>query len=133
MEKAIEAGNVTDAGTKGVVSKLHTILRPYVLRRLKADVEKQLPAKKEHVVHCRLSKRQRFLYDEFMSRAETREKLSSGNFLSISNCLMQLRKACPLPLRLLNQRSDRLLFDLAGLQPPRPLRDSTHPILLRLV
>lgn len=92
LEQAIEAGDVSNAGSKGVVDKLHTILRPHVLRRLKADVEKQLPAKREHVVYCRLSKRQRFLYDEFLTRSETREKLASGNFLSISNCLMQLRK-----------------------------------------
>lgn len=92
LEKAIEAGDVTDSGSKGVVDKLHTILRPYVLRRLKSEVEKGLPAKREHVVYCRLSKRQRFLYDEFMSRAETREKLSSNDVLTISNCLMKLRK-----------------------------------------
>jgi helicase SWR1 len=92
LERAIEAGDVTDSGSKGVVDKLHMILRPYVLRRLKSEVEKGLPAKREHVVYCRLSKRQRFLYDEFMSRAETREKLSSNNVLTISNCLMKLRK-----------------------------------------
>lgn len=85
---------MTDSGSKGIVDKLHMILRPYVLRRLKADVEKSLPAKREHDIECRLSKRQRFLYDEFMSRAETREKLSSNNVLTISNCLMKLRKVC---------------------------------------
>lgn len=30
---------------KQLVSKLHGILRPFILRRLKADVAKQLPAK----------------------------------------------------------------------------------------
>ena len=39
--------------------RLHAILRPFLLRRLKADVEKSLPPKTEHVVRCRLSKRQR--------------------------------------------------------------------------
>lgn len=56
-----------------------------------------MPAKHEHVVYCRLSKRQRFLYDDFMSRAQTKETLSSGNFMSIINCLMQLRKVCNHP------------------------------------
>ena len=45
------------------------VLRPFLLRRLKSEVEKQLPQKYEHVVKCRLSKRQRFLYEDFMSRA----------------------------------------------------------------
>ncbi|ODV61924.1 chromatin-remodeling protein SWR1 ASCRUDRAFT_18658, partial [Ascoidea rubescens DSM 1968] len=95
VNRLIESEN--DSSTKEIVNKLHQILRPYLLRRLKADVEKQMPAKYEHVVYCRLSKRQRFLYDDFMSRAKTKETLSSGNFLSIINCLMQLRKVCNHP------------------------------------
>ncbi len=56
-----------------------------------------MPAKYEHVEFCRLSKRQRELYDGFLGRADTRETLSSGNYLSIINCLMQLRKVCNHP------------------------------------
>lgn len=82
---------------KKQISELQTVLRPYLLRRLKADVEKQMPAKYEHVEICRLSKRQRQLYDGFMSRAQTKETLASGNYLSIINCLMQLRKVCNHP------------------------------------
>lgn len=98
VEQILEHGRETmDDEAKRVVTKLHTVLRPYILRRLKADVEKQMPAKYEHVVYCRLSKRQRFLYDGFMSRAQTKETLASGNYLSIINCLMQLRKVCNHP------------------------------------
>lgn len=92
--------NVTsrlDDETKNLVARLHQVLRPYLLRRLKRDVEKQMPGKYEHIVYCRLSKRQRYLYDDFMSRAKTKETLASGNFLSIINCLMQLRKVCNHP------------------------------------
>ncbi|GBP97775.1 Helicase SRCAP [Eumeta japonica] len=52
-----------------IVRRLHKVLRPF-LRRLKADVERQMPRKYEHVLLCRLSKRQRYLYDDFMSRAK---------------------------------------------------------------
>ncbi len=98
VEQILEHGKDTmDDEAKQIVSKLHKVLRPYLLRRLKADVEKQMPAKYEHVVYCRLSKRQRYLYDGFMSRAQTRETLASGNYLSIINCLMQLRKVCNHP------------------------------------
>jgi helicase SWR1 len=86
-----------DDEARAIISKLHKVLRPYLLRRLKADVEKQMPAKYEHVEFCRLSKRQRELYDGFLSRTETRETLSGGNYLSIINCLMQLRKVCNHP------------------------------------
>ncbi|TLD14664.1 hypothetical protein PspLS_11096 [Pyricularia sp. CBS 133598] len=86
-----------DDEARAIISKLHKVLRPYLLRRLKADVEKQMPAKYEHVELCRLSKRQRELYDGFLSRSDTRETLSGGNYLSIINCLMQLRKVCNHP------------------------------------
>ncbi|KAJ5558102.1 Helicase swr1 [Penicillium sp. DV-2018c] len=98
VEQILEHGRETmDEEAKGVITKLHTVLRPYLLRRLKADVEKQMPGKYEHVVYCRLSKRQRYLYDGFMSMAQTKETLASGNFLSIIHCLMQLRKVCNHP------------------------------------
>lgn len=97
MDKAVESGEVIDEEMLATVNKLHTLLRPFILRRLKADVEKQLPGKFEHVVHCRLSKRQRFLYDEFMSRASTKEALTSGGYLGVVNTLMQLRKVCNHP------------------------------------
>ncbi|KAF2751194.1 hypothetical protein M011DRAFT_463934 [Sporormia fimetaria CBS 119925] len=86
-----------DAEAQKIVKKLHEVLRPYLLRRLKADVEKQMPAKYEHVVYCKLSKRQRQLYDGFMGRASTKQILSSGNYMSIINCLMSLRKVCNHP------------------------------------
>ncbi|KAM0258598.1 hypothetical protein ACHAQJ_003769 [Trichoderma viride] len=86
-----------DDEAKAIIGKLHKVLRPYLLRRLKADVEKQMPAKYEHVEFCRLSKRQRELYDGFLARNDTRNTLASGNYLSIINCLMQLRKVCNHP------------------------------------
>lgn len=99
VDKIIETGDIfeQDLETRNTVAKLHQVLRPYLLRRLKIDVEKQMPAKYEHIVYCRLSKRQRFLYDDFMSRAQTKATLASGNFMSIINCLMQLRKVCNHP------------------------------------
>ena len=86
-----------DPRTQSAVAQLHQVLRPFLLRRLKADVEKQMPPKFEHVVTCRLSKRQRHLYDEFMSRSATKDALVRGNAFSIMNCVMSLRKVCNHP------------------------------------
>jgi helicase SWR1 len=80
-----------------IVNKLHHSLRPYLLRRLKSSVEKQLPGKYEHTVICRLSKRQRQLYDSFMGLSDTKAKLTSGNMISVSQALMSLRKVCNHP------------------------------------
>ncbi|ELR03053.1 swr1 complex component [Pseudogymnoascus destructans] len=98
QEQILENGRETmDDEARAIITKLHKVLRPYLLRRMKADVEKQMPAKYEHVEYCRLSRRQRELYDGFLSRSGTRETLASGNYLSIINCLMQLRKVCNHP------------------------------------
>jgi ATP-dependent DNA helicase len=46
-----------------LIHKLHEILRPFLLRRLKADVERSLPPKKEYVLYAPLSRRQHEVYD----------------------------------------------------------------------
>ncbi|XP_031103378.1 protein PHOTOPERIOD-INDEPENDENT EARLY FLOWERING 1 isoform X1 [Ipomoea triloba] len=82
---------------KEVVDRLHNVLRPFLLRRLKRDVEKQLPSKHEHVIYCRLSKRQRNLYEDFIASAETQATLASTNFFGMISVIMQLRKVCNHP------------------------------------
>ena len=62
------------------------------------DVEAQMPGKYEHILKCQLSRRQMFLYEEFMSRSSTRKSMSKGgNFMGMMNVLMQLRKVCNHP------------------------------------
>jgi ATP-dependent DNA helicase len=46
-----------------LIHKLHDILRPFLLRRLKVDVERSLPPKKEYVLYAPLTEYQRKLYD----------------------------------------------------------------------
>lgn len=53
------------------MARLHEVLRPFFLRRLKKDVEKQLPSKTEFVVRCQLSSRQKYLYDELINLRTT--------------------------------------------------------------
>lgn len=55
MDNIIE-GNVKR--NDDLISRLHGIIRPFILRRLKKDVETQLPGKYEHIVKCQLSRRQ---------------------------------------------------------------------------
>ena len=81
-----------------VIKRLHGIIRPFILRRLKKDVETQMPGKYEHIVKCQLSRRQMTLYEEFLSRSSTRQALKKGgNFMGMMNVLMQLRKVCNHP------------------------------------
>ena len=80
-----------------VIQRLHGILRPFILRRLKSQVEKQMPKKYEHIVTCRLSRRQRQLYDDYISSSDTQAALSGGNYFSVFGVLMALRKVCNHP------------------------------------
>ncbi|EIE18784.1 hypothetical protein COCSUDRAFT_221, partial [Coccomyxa subellipsoidea C-169] len=102
-----------EAVNKALVERLHGVLRPFLLRRLKSEVEKQLPGKHEHVVRCRLSKRQRTLYEDYMASSDTASTLTSGNFLGIINVLMQLRKVCNHP-DLFEGRPIVSAFDMVG-------------------
>lgn len=86
-----------DRVNKEVIDRLHNVLRPFILRRLKRDVEKQLPSKHEHVIYCRLSRRQRNLYEDFIASSETQATLANGNFFGMISVIMQLRKVCNHP------------------------------------
>ncbi|GAB2295490.1 Pharynx and intestine in excess protein 1 [Dionaea muscipula] len=99
---------------KEVVDRLHNVLRPFILRRLKRDVETQLPMKQEHVLYCRLSKRQRNLYEDFIASSETQATLASSNFFGMLNVIMQLRKVCNHP-DLFEGRPIVSSFDMVGI------------------
>lgn len=99
---------------KEVVDRLHNVLRPFLLRRLKRDVEKQLPMKHEHVIYCRLSKRQRNLYEDFIANSETQATLASANFFGMISIIMQLRKVCNHP-DLFEGRPIVSSFDMCGI------------------
>lgn len=51
-----------------IVSNLHSILRPFLLRRLKVDVEKELPPKKEYIINCNMSPLQMKYYNAALNR-----------------------------------------------------------------
>lgn len=52
--------------TAQIINSLHAILKPFLLRRLKSDVESNLPPKKEYVLYAPLSVIQREAYDRVL-------------------------------------------------------------------
>ncbi|KAH0580631.1 hypothetical protein H2248_002117 [Termitomyces sp. 'cryptogamus'] len=50
-----------------IISSLHALLKPFLLRRLKVDVEVNLPPKKEYVLYAPLSIQQREAYDRVLA------------------------------------------------------------------
>jgi ATP-dependent helicase STH1/SNF2 len=83
-----------------VIRRLHKVLRPFLLRRLKKDVEKDLPDKQERVIKCRFSALQAKLYKQLVTHnklAVTDGKGGKTGMRGLSNMLMQLRKLCNHP------------------------------------
>lgn len=52
-----------------VVTSLHAILKPFLLRRLKVDVERNLPPKKEYLLYAPLTQQQKDIYQAILSRS----------------------------------------------------------------
>ncbi len=47
-----------------VITKLHSILKPFLLRRVKSDVENSLPGKKELILYADMTQQQRDFNEE---------------------------------------------------------------------
>lgn len=101
-----------------IISQLHKLLRPFMLRRLKIDVEKSLPPKTETILFTGMSNMQRNLYKQILLRdIDTINSAAAGNNNSqqsrtaILNIVMQLRKCCNHPYLFPNQE-DRTLDPL---------------------
>ena len=85
-----------------VVSKLHAILKPFVLRRLKCDVEISLPRKAEILLYAHMTEEQKNLNKQLlegtlregMLQLAAKEGASGVAAGRLNNVLMQMRKIC---------------------------------------
>lgn len=80
-----------------VLKSLHKILRPFMLRRLKKDVEKSLLPKKEMMICVGMSALQRHVYQSVMSKDLDVVNGSCNQHKRLLNVVMQLRKAANHP------------------------------------
>ncbi|XP_063310461.1 E1A-binding protein p400-like [Pelobates fuscus] len=76
---------------------LHRTVRPFILRRSKREVDKQLTKKYDHVLKCRLSNRQKALYEDVILQTGTQDALKGGHFVSVLHVLVQLQRICNHP------------------------------------
>ncbi|PGH30689.1 hypothetical protein GX50_06553 [[Emmonsia] crescens] len=59
--------SVVERRKRNLVSTMHAILKPFLLRRVKTDVETSLPKKREYVLYAPLTPEQKDLYVEIMN------------------------------------------------------------------
>ncbi|WBW74717.1 SWI/SNF ATP-dependent chromatin remodeler Snf22 [Schizosaccharomyces osmophilus] len=82
-----------------VIKRLHKVLRPFLFRRLKKDVESELPDKVEKVIKCPLSGLQFKLYQQMKKHGilfVASDKGKTG-MKGLQNTVMQLKKICNHP------------------------------------
>lgn len=91
---------ITRDRDEAVQARLGRRLRPFILRRLKTEVAKDLPAKLEQVSYCELTKDQAELYEQILavSRKEVMEAVGANGLakskMIVLNALLRLRQIC---------------------------------------
>ncbi|XP_076634848.1 ATP-dependent helicase brm [Colletes latitarsis] len=86
-----------------IIRRLHKVLRPFLLRRLKKEVESQLPDKVEYIIKCDMSGLQKVLYKHMQSKGvlltdgSEKGKQGKGGAKALMNTIVQLRKLCNHP------------------------------------
>ncbi len=109
------------------ISRLHMILKPFMLRRIKRDVENELTDKLEVLLHCPLTIRQKLLYAGLKGKIKIEELLqglgsqsnsggSNAIASSLMNLVMQFRKVCNHPE----------LFERREARSPLAMRPKTY-------
>jgi SNF2 family DNA or RNA helicase len=95
---------ILEGGTSIDVAKmLNAKTRPFILRRLKADVEKELPPKIESVLHVEMTPSQKHLYTQILNEVRPKvfdaisKKGIQGASVSILAALLRLRQVCNHP------------------------------------
>ncbi|XP_031801066.1 probable global transcription activator SNF2L1 isoform X2 [Sarcophilus harrisii] len=102
-------------GDQKLVERLHAVLKPFLLRRIKAEVERTLPPKKEVKIYLGLSKMQREWYTRILMKdIDILNSVGKTDKMRLLNILMQLRKCCNHPY----------LFD--GAEPGPPYTTDAH-------
>ena len=76
---------------------LRDLINPYLLRRLKKDVNEvsRMPGKKEQVLFCRLSNRQRVMYEAFLQSDQVKQVMRGST--QLLGAITMLRKICNHP------------------------------------
>ncbi|KAK4600631.1 hypothetical protein RGQ29_010329 [Quercus rubra] len=89
-----------DINQEEQISRLHKMLAPHLLRRVKKDVMKELPPKRELILRVELSSKQKEYYKAILTRNYQILTRRGGAQISLINVVMELRKLCCHPYML---------------------------------
>ncbi|XP_059450152.1 probable ATP-dependent DNA helicase CHR12 isoform X2 [Corylus avellana] len=80
-----------------IIRRLHQVIRPFILRRKKDEVEKFLPGKSQVILKCDTSSWQKAYYQQITDVGRVGLDNGAGKSKGLQNLTMQLRKCCNHP------------------------------------
>ncbi|KAH0450962.1 hypothetical protein IEQ34_021654 [Dendrobium chrysotoxum] len=89
--------SLTDEEQLLIIRRLHQVIRPFLLRRKKDEVEKFLPGKTQVILKCDMSAWQKAYYQQITDIGRVGLESGSGRSKGLQNYSMQLRKCCNHP------------------------------------
>uniref|UniRef100_A0A673WWD0 DNA helicase n=1 Tax=Salmo trutta TaxID=8032 RepID=A0A673WWD0_SALTR len=110
------------------ISHAKLIMKPFILRRVKSEVLKQLPAKEEKVEFCAMSDQQQQLYNALMQKLKGS---TNGEKRELTNVMMQLRKMANHPLLHREHYTTTKLSAMSQLMLKEPTHCEADPALIK--
>ncbi|KAM8940406.1 SWI/SNF-related matrix-associated actin-dependent regulator of chromatin subfamily A containing DEAD/H box 1 isoform 2-T2 [Pelodytes ibericus] len=105
------------------------IMKPFILRRVKSEVLKQLPPKKDHIQSCPMSKKQEQLYKELLTKLK-RSIVGTDKSSELCNVMMHLRKMANHPLLHRQYYTSEKLRTMSKLMLKEPTHYEANPDLI---
>ncbi|XAR54646.1 Nucleoplasmin ATPase [Bertholletia excelsa] len=130
--------SLTDEEELLIIRRLHHVIRPFILRRKKDEVEKYLPGKTQVILKCDMSAWQKVYYQQVTDVGRVGLDTGSGKSKSLQNLSMQLRKCCNHPYLFVSEynmwRKEEIIrasgkFELLDRLLPK-LQKAGHRVLL---
>uniref|UniRef100_A0A672LS90 SWI/SNF-related matrix-associated actin-dependent regulator of chromatin subfamily A containing DEAD/H box 1 n=1 Tax=Sinocyclocheilus grahami TaxID=75366 RepID=A0A672LS90_SINGR len=113
---------------KDRIAQAKLIMKPFILRRVKSEVLKQLPPKVQNIEMCPMSDAQQKLYDKLFKRLQ---KAPNGDKRELCNVMMQLRKMANHPLLHRQYYTSDKLTAMSKAMLKEPTHFDADPVLIQ--
>ncbi|KAM9328933.1 SWI/SNF-related matrix-associated actin-dependent regulator of chromatin subfamily A containing DEAD/H box 1 [Gastrophryne carolinensis] len=111
------------------IAHAKSIMKPFILRRVKSEVLKQLPPKQDHIKFCPMTARQKELYESLMIRLKKSFEGTEKNS-ELCNVMMHLRKMANHPLLHRQHYTADKLKSMSKLMLQEPTHCEANPDLI---
>ena len=97
FDELFDLDNSDEENQRKIINQMHKLLKPFMLRRLKSEVQFKIPPKKEIYLYVNLSAMQKGLYKQILTKNLDTVNGVNNDRIGLLNILMQLKKVCNHP------------------------------------